>query len=419
MVALSERPRAAYPPVLVWTGENDSRCAPWHARKFAARLQAANHSESPILLRARPDGGHLSVGTDPDQVAEWLGFLMLELGLAMPQPRSAGAGSWGRPSRSIQHVLPSYVTRSILSYMSTPASEAGSIAVRLRDTLAALPRSERGVARTLLNAYPIAGLGTLAELATRSGVSTPTVLRLLSVGFEGFTDFQRALHVELHERLVNVCYQGPSPGEQSVGAASLLQASAALEATIQAFSQDEFDAAVRLLADTVSPSTPSAARSASRSALLLASHLSVLRPRVECLAYGSAELIGALAQAGKRDVLVVYDFRRYSESALTLARHVAEHGGWIVLITDRWLSPVATHAESVLVARTESVSPFDSLTAATAFTEALIAGTSALLEPDGRARADAIASLDDAVARGASRRDASPEPGEGLMRPSR
>ena len=143
-------------------------------------------------------------------------------------------------------------------------------------------------------------------------------------------------------------------------------------------------------------------------ALLLASHLGVLRPRVRCLAYGSAELIGALAQAGRRDVLVVYDFRRYSESALAVARHVAERGGRIVLVTDRWLSPVAPFAESVLVARTESVSPFDSLTAATALTEALVAGVSALLETDGRARADAIARLDDAVAQEPARIDRGP-----------
>ncbi len=81
---------AAYPPTLVWTGENDSRCAPWHARKFAARVQAANRGPNPMLLRARPDGGHLSVGTDPDQVAEWLGFLMNELGMALPGPEEYG-----------------------------------------------------------------------------------------------------------------------------------------------------------------------------------------------------------------------------------------------------------------------------------------------------------------------------------------
>jgi prolyl oligopeptidase len=82
---------AEYPPVLVWTGENDARCAPWHARKFAARLQRANRSSSPILLRARADGGHLSVGTDPDQVAEWLGFLMRELGLPVSGEQNAAA----------------------------------------------------------------------------------------------------------------------------------------------------------------------------------------------------------------------------------------------------------------------------------------------------------------------------------------
>ncbi len=75
---------AAYPPVLVWTGENDSRCQPWHARKLTARLQQVSTSGREVLLRARPDGGHLSVGTDPDQIAEWLGFLMRKLGLAMP-----------------------------------------------------------------------------------------------------------------------------------------------------------------------------------------------------------------------------------------------------------------------------------------------------------------------------------------------
>ena len=111
-------------------------------------------------------------------------------------------------------------------------------------------------------------------------------------------------------------------------------------------------------------------------------------------------LTGALAQAGRRDVLVVYDFRRYSEPTLAAARHVAERGGRVVLVTDRWLSPVAPHAESVLVARTESVSPFDSLTAATALTEALVAGVSTCLEADGRVRAQAIAKLTDAVSSG-------------------
>jgi prolyl oligopeptidase len=46
-----------YPPTLLTTGEEDSRVDPMHARKMAARLQAA-HPETPVLLRAEPRAGH-------------------------------------------------------------------------------------------------------------------------------------------------------------------------------------------------------------------------------------------------------------------------------------------------------------------------------------------------------------------------
>jgi DNA-binding MurR/RpiR family transcriptional regulator len=276
-----------------------------------------------------------------------------------------------------------------------------SIPVRLRAALATLPRGERSVARSLLNAYPIAGLGTLAELASRAGVSTPTVLRLLGrLGFEGYSDFQRALHVELNERLANVYedYRGSDLDERSVGAASLAQAAAALEGTAEAFTEEEFSGAVRLLAD-LRLSVYAVGGAFSQSvALLLALHLGVLRPRVTALPYGSSELVRALAQPGRRDLVVAYDFRRYADPLLVATRHVADSGGRVILITDRWLSPIAQHADCVLVARTEAVSPFDSLTGAVALTEALVAGVSAALEPDGRARAEAIARLSEAVA---------------------
>jgi prolyl oligopeptidase len=70
-----------HPAILIYCGANDMRCRPWQPRKLAARLQSANTSELPILLRVVDDGGHLSIMSDPSQVAEWLGFLMHELDL--------------------------------------------------------------------------------------------------------------------------------------------------------------------------------------------------------------------------------------------------------------------------------------------------------------------------------------------------
>jgi prolyl oligopeptidase len=47
-----------YPAVLLTTGMNDPRVAPWQAAKMAARLQAATTSGRPILLRVERDAGH-------------------------------------------------------------------------------------------------------------------------------------------------------------------------------------------------------------------------------------------------------------------------------------------------------------------------------------------------------------------------
>ena len=46
-----------YPPTLLTAGEQDSRVDPMHARKMAARLQAADPT-SLVLLRVEPRAGH-------------------------------------------------------------------------------------------------------------------------------------------------------------------------------------------------------------------------------------------------------------------------------------------------------------------------------------------------------------------------
>ena len=52
------RPGVAYPAVLLATAESDTRVDPMHARKMAARLQAATSAERPVLLRLEARAGH-------------------------------------------------------------------------------------------------------------------------------------------------------------------------------------------------------------------------------------------------------------------------------------------------------------------------------------------------------------------------
>jgi prolyl oligopeptidase len=48
----------AYPPVYIQTGELDNNVPPYHGKKFAARMQALNTSDNPILLRVLAEGSH-------------------------------------------------------------------------------------------------------------------------------------------------------------------------------------------------------------------------------------------------------------------------------------------------------------------------------------------------------------------------
>ncbi len=48
----------SYPPTYIQTGELDNNVPPYHGKKFAARMQALNRSDNPILLRVLAEGSH-------------------------------------------------------------------------------------------------------------------------------------------------------------------------------------------------------------------------------------------------------------------------------------------------------------------------------------------------------------------------
>ena len=61
------RPHTPYPAVLLETGVNDPRVAPWQSRKFAAALQSATDSPLPVLLLTRRAAGHGNIGASFSQ----------------------------------------------------------------------------------------------------------------------------------------------------------------------------------------------------------------------------------------------------------------------------------------------------------------------------------------------------------------
>ncbi|MGH9664368.1 MAG: prolyl oligopeptidase family serine peptidase, partial [Bryobacteraceae bacterium] len=73
-----------YPAVLFLTGEHDKRVDPMQSRKMTARLQAANHSKGPILLRTSSSSGHgfgTALSERVAQDADVFAFLFDQLGM--------------------------------------------------------------------------------------------------------------------------------------------------------------------------------------------------------------------------------------------------------------------------------------------------------------------------------------------------
>lgn len=87
------KPGTAYPAILLTTGANDPRVAPWQAAKMTARLQASTSSDKPVLLRVDYDAGH-GLGSTKSQrdseLADELAFLFWQLGTPGHQPAAAG-----------------------------------------------------------------------------------------------------------------------------------------------------------------------------------------------------------------------------------------------------------------------------------------------------------------------------------------
>lgn len=252
---------------------------------------------------------------------------------------------------------------------------------RVQDRMEELSTAERKVARTLLATYPAAGLESAADLAKRARVSTPTVLRFVTrLGYQGYPDFQRVLIHEVHERMGSPLEQFDEHEARRSGQQFLPYVATTFVTTVKDtfdhIPRHDFLRAVDLLADSRHRIRLAGGRFSHVLAEYLAAHLCILRGDVLTLSAGDMSRAGALLDASRRDVFVVFDYRRYQNATIELANAAADAGATIVLLTDQYLSPIADVAEAVLPARVDAPSPFDSLVPAMAVVESLVAGVS-------------------------------------------
>ena len=264
-----------------------------------------------------------------------------------------------------------------------------SVAEQIADRIDAMPAGERRAAHTLIANYPLIGLKTVADFSQQAGVSSPTILRFVArLGFQNYPEFQSALQDELAAQLQSPLNRAEHPSGVAAGESSPMVAAVVenIRETFRHLSTRQIAQLATLLADPKSKTFLVGGRFTDPIARYLAAHLTIIRPNVFHLSGQESNWRDRLIDMGKRDVLMIFDIRRYQESLIRFAEKAHQRGVRIVLFTDQWLSPIARFARHVIAGRTAVPSAWDSSAALFVAAETLIGELTLQLETDSARR---------------------------------
>lgn len=255
---------------------------------------------------------------------------------------------------------------------------AGTIHERMKSVFDTLTRAERQLTDTILENYPMSGLGSITRLAESAGVSTPTVARMVQkLGYSGFPDFQEALRGELEARFSDPIAKHEN-WTQTAPQGHIINrfadvATQNIRQTLAHIDPEQFDRVTGLLADERHNVFIAGGRITHALSDYFHMHMQVMRKGVVHIRSTSNAWPHSLLDVGADDVVVIYDIRRYENSTLKLAEMASRRGATIVLITDQWQSPIREHAQYTFSCRIEAPSAWDSTITLMLLTETLIA----------------------------------------------
>lgn len=279
-----------------------------------------------------------------------------------------------------------------------PDTPADTPEARLRRALPGLTRAERQLATHMLGHWPVAVLGPVAAVARGAGVSAPTVVRLVQkLGYSGYPEFQERLHEEVGDRLASPLAKHEKWAGGGQGAPVLDRFAGAvfdnLTATLNQIDRAGFEAVAALLADPARKVALLGGRLTHPVAAYLATALTGMRPGVTLMSTLPNTWPPVLVDMGPGDVLLAFDIRRYEGSVGQVVELAHERGAAVVLVTDRWVSPAAAHADHILPCHIEAPSAWDSIVAPVMLAEALLAAVQARAWPEAADRLKRLEAL--------------------------
>ena len=239
-----------------------------------------------------------------------------------------------------------------------------------------MTQSERKLATALLSDYPYAGLISIHELADRADVSPPSISRFVTkIGLSGYQEMQRRLIRELKggDKSPLDLHEAGQRIESDYLAEFTMRAAEHMRVAAEAITEGQFNRITELLSDPKRDIYALGGRISDTIATHLSFHLRQARMGVFHIPRDPESWPEYLLRMKPGDIFFLADFRRYQPNLSRLAKQAdIERKAQVILMTDKWLSPVNRYASEVLAVPIDTGTIWDSYSAALAVTEALV-----------------------------------------------
>ena len=241
-------------------------------------------------------------------------------------------------------------------------------------------KGQKLISGYILENYDKAAYMTAAKLGSIVNVSESTVVRFaIELGFEGYPDFQHSLQEIVRTKLTSfqrIEVTNNLIGDGDVLTKVLLADSDKIRHTLDEIDRGAFETAVDRIVGARKIYVVGA-RSSGALASFLGHSLGMIFDEVKLVEPSSgSEIFEQIVGIGEGDVIIAISFPRYSKKIINAVDYAEHRGANVIAITDSATSPIALHADQILLARSDMASFVDSLVAPLSIINAIIVAVS-------------------------------------------
>ncbi len=240
--------------------------------------------------------------------------------------------------------------------------------------------SDRKIADYLLRVYPLGLLQNAAEIAEELEMTASTVIRFFpKIGYDNIkdarADFREDIRFLINSPADRVRSEPRGVLNSDIFGSTVQQDIANIQDTVQSLNEDTVARFIDLMSEEHRDVYILGTRKEAALGLYFTYHLSSFHKSIKLL--DPSNMVDKLALFTPDDVLVVFDFRRYSRYHLKACEYVSELKGNIVVFADSPIAPTAQYSDCLFQVNSTGLSAFDSYTSAFTLINAL---TSILVE---------------------------------------